>query len=343
MTGEIRGTRGLLIMAHHIIRNHPKFVESLMDRLLDLVEIKTFFDTLKIKFACDVLPIHLHLLAEIVKDTELVGAMRRYYDFILLATFRKYKETTDFITQNALLQVIGCLTPKISNQKRHAIDESSEMPDYEQKSINAYEFYVKIPNAFRVAVYDLVVNGISLSPTYVLILMQIFSNFEYRRPFEYCTEIDQTSEICEQFLKHRCMKVRLLAAKCYAQWQLHENIPQIIFKTIQGMFSEDQNLAHARIIACRFLIQRYEASIKFVETFEREKFLNGLREKINEVSAEKSSTFPQSYYLRCYFMDFLMFIGFKLNDDIVQRTVNESTRLNFGYNLWREKIKNIND
>lgn len=329
-------------MAHHIIRNHPPFVKFLMERLLVLVEIKSFHDTLEIKYAGDVLPIHLHLLAVVVKDAELVGEMRKYYNFILLATFRKYKETTDFIMQNALLQIIGCLTPKISNQKRHAIDES-ELPDYEHKSISAFEFYVKITYAFRVAVYDFELNMSNLSQTYIIILLQIFSNFEYRRPFESYSEVDRFGEACEKLLSHNCEKIRLLAAKCYAQWQLPENIPKIVIETLRNMFNGNQNLAHASIIASRLLIQRYEASIKFVGAFEKENFLKDIRKNINKFSKEKFSSFPNNFYLRCFFIDFLMFIGFTLKDDIVQRTINESTiRSKVGYNLWMEKIKIIN-
>lgn len=329
-----------MIMAHHIIKNHPPFLKFLMERLLVTVKIKSFYDTKEIRFADDVHPIHLHLLAVLLKDAELVGEMRKHYDFILLATFRKYKETTaDFIMQNALLQIIGCLTPKISNQKRHALDES-ELPDYEHKSIGAYDFYVKMTYSFRMALYDLENFRDTLPNTYIIILLEIMSNFEYRRPIEYWSEVHRFTTVFIKMLSHRCEKIRLLSAKCFAHWHLPETLPAVIEKTISRIFSSDQNFSHANIVACRHLIQRYEASIKFVEKFDKENFLAYIREKIVKISNEKISKFPESFYLRCYFIDFFNFIGFSISDEIIKRLMNEKgINSNVGYSLWREKVK----
>lgn len=331
LTGEIRGTRGLMIMAHHIIKNHPPFLAKFINRIL--------VTSNEISFAADIQPIHLHLLSILVKDAELVGEMRQNYDKILLATFRKYKETSDFIFQNALLQIIGNLTPKISNQKRNAIDES-ELPDYEHKSVSVYEFYVKFNLVFVSALNDLknyAFGKENFSRTYIIILLEIFSNFELRQPSE-AIGSETYCDIFEILLGDRCEKIRVLAAKCLVFWMPLWMIPNRYLSIVSKIFNKNQNLAHANVIVVRNLIQRYEASTRFVtaDRYEKREFLKDFE---NIYETIKDSSFPDNFYVRFYFYDLLLFMGFKMSDEIVMRTLDETTiKSNVGYSLWREKI-----
>lgn len=338
-TGEIRGSRGMVLMSHLIVRNHPQFVKFLMERLLILKEITSFYDTQDIKFAYDVKPIHVHLLAIILKDSELVEDMLPYYDYILIATFRAYKESNDFVMQNALLQIIGSITPKISNHKRHNIEESDK-PRYESKAISVFEHYVKFTYAFRIALFDFENNLNNLSQTYIIILLEILSNFEVREPYEYWSEMDRMGDAFKKLIFHPCEKIRVLAAKCYAQWHLPHKMMNVIKDKIRYIFREDPNLAHGSIIAVQYMIQRYEASIQFVQDFNKEEFLMKMREKVLESFQQSYSVVPKNFYLRCYLFDFLMFIGFNFNDRLVQELMNEDNiTSNIGYQLWRKRIQ----
>lgn len=310
--------------------------------MLDLVEIKSFYDTQKIKFVHNIQPINLHLLAIIVKDSELVEEMLPYYDYILLSTFSKYKETKDFVMQNALLQIIGNITPKISNHKRHFIDES-DSPKYESKAISVYEHYVKFTYSYRIALFDFENNLKDLSQTYIIILLEMLSNFEYRMPFEYWTEMERMSDALKRLINHQCEKIRILAAKCFAQWQLPDQIPKIIQDKIRYIFSSDQNLAHGSIVACRNLILRYESSIKFVKDFNRIDFLRNLRQKVVKTFEKDYSEVPKNFYLRYHLFEFLMFLGFNIDHNIIQKLMNEdAVDSNIGYQLWRKKISEYN-
>ena len=338
-TGEIRGSRGMVLMSHLIIRNHPPFIKFIMERLLNLKEIKSFYDTQEIKFAHDIQPIHVHLLAIIVKDSELVEDMLPYYDYILIATFRSYKKSNDFVMQNALLQIIGSITPKISNHKRHNI-EQSDKPRYESKAISVYEHYIKFTYAFRIALFDFENNLNELSQTYIIILLEMLSNFEVREPYEYWTEMDRMGDAFKKLIDHPCEKIRVLAAKCYAQWHLPHKMLKVIKDKIRYIFREDPNLSHGSIIAVQYMIQRYEASIQFVQDFNKGEFLMKMREKVSESFQQSYSVVPKNFYLRCYLFDFLMFIGFDFSDSLVQELMNEgNVTSNIGYHLWRKKIQ----
>ncbi|KAL7022681.1 hypothetical protein ACKWTF_012344 [Chironomus riparius] len=338
-TGEIRGSRGMVLMSHLIVRNHPPFIKFLMERLLKLKEIKSFNDTQEIKFAHDIKPIHVHLLAIIVKDSELVEDMLPYYDYILIATFRAYKESNDFVMQNALLQIIGSITPKISNHKRHNIEESDK-PRYDSKAISVYEHYVKFTYAFRIALFDLENNHNDLSQTYIIILLEILSNFEIREPYEYWSEMDRMGDAFKKLIYHPCEKIRVLAAKCYAQWHLPHQMLKVLKDKIRYIFREDPNLSHGSIVAVRYMIQRHEASIQFVRDFNKEEFLMKMRKKVSESFQQSYSVVPKNFYLRCYLFDFLMFIGFKFSDGLVQELMNEeNVTSTIGYHLWRKKIQ----
>lgn len=337
-TGEIRGSRGYLLMSHLIIKNHPSFLKFLMNRMLIVTEIQSFDDTQKIKFANDILPIHLHLLALLVKDGELVEDMLKYYDFILIATFKAYKESKEFVMQNALLQIIGSITVKISNHKRHCIDEA-QISHYESKSISVYEYYVKITYAYRIALFDLERNLDDLPQPYVIILLEIFSNFEYRRPLEYYTEMDRIKYIFETLLSHSCEKIRDLAARCFAQWHLPKDMPKIINDRVRYIFSDNLNLAHGSIVAVRHMIQRYEASVKFVGDFDKQELMKKPMKKVLD-SAKLCTAMPANFFLRYHLLDFLLFLGFSFNDDVVQRLLDESNVTSkIGYSLWRDKVK----
>ncbi|KAG5671583.1 hypothetical protein PVAND_001776 [Polypedilum vanderplanki] len=342
-TGEIRGSRGLLFRSHHIIKNHQPFLRFLMEKLLITKEIETFNDIYKIQFASDVQPIHLHLISILVKDSELVEEMLKYYDYILLATFKLYKESkNDYIIQNALLQIIGNLTTKIGNHKRHAIDETAVI-HYEAKAISAYEFYVKMTYSYKMALVDLEINLNELSQTYIIILLEILSNFEKRKPNEHSTEIDRITSSFKTLMNHRSEKIRVLAAKCYAQWIHPLDLPKNIYQIIKNLFLSDANFVHGSIIAIRVMMERYEASIKCInKTFDQIHFIKDIRSKILESATLNRSSFSQNFFLKCYLLDLLLFVGFKFEDEIIEMLMDESNvQSKIGYTLWKEKIKQL--
>lgn len=345
-SGDIRSARGLIVLAHKIINSHPPFLKLFVDTILIAMDkpkriedhfLTQFFDTTK--------PIQLHLLAALIRDGDLVEHMLRYYDSILLATFKAYKEPdNDFVVENALLQIIGAIIPKLANQKRHLMgEEESAAIRYEPKAVTAYEFYVKATYAFRVALHDLSNLKDSIPTSYKIVLLEIFSNFEYRHPGEVWGEIESLRNIFREQMKDKCEKVRKLAAKCYSQW--HDNndsMLKIIKDDIADLFSPNGNIVLSTAYCLTLMIQRYESNVQFVTSFNTNEFKSLLRQDIMKLFETKKFVGAIHFYIRYHLLDFLMFLGFTFDHEVVQSLTNETgLQSHFGYQMWSEKLKQI--
>lgn len=343
-SGDARSARGVMVMAHKIINSRPPFLKFLVENLLVIVPLKRFEDNFQIKFCDNIKPIQLHLLAALIRDGDLVEEMLRFYDLILLATFKAYKESKDFVVENALLQIIGAIVPKLANQKRHLMGEDDSVPiRYEPKAVTAYEFYVKATYAFRVALYDMTHQGEPLSTTYTIVLLEIFSNFEYRYPGENWSEIEAMRDIFRRLMFHQCDKVRLLAGKCFSQW--HDNkdgMLKIIKDDLELLFSSDGNVVSSTAHCLTLMIQRYESNVKFVTRFDIAEFKSLLRDKISKKFATQKFVGANNFFIRYHLFDFLMFLNFTFNNEVVQSLmIEEGLTSHFGYKMWSEKMKQM--
>lgn len=347
-TGDIRSSRGLIVMAHKIISNHPPFLRFLMESLLVLHPINRFEDTQSIRFDDNIKPIQLHLLATLIKDGDLAEEMLKYYDFILLATFKAYKESKDFVMNNALLQIVGAIVPKIANQKSHVMAQEDEpIVVYEAKAVTVYEFYVKFTYSFRVGLLDLDCKLRSLSTTYIIILLEIFSNFEYRNGVEVWSEIERMPEVFKGLMRHSCEKIRFLAAKCYAQWRkVDDDMLALIKSEVNEVFSSDGNLVHSTIHSVRFMKLRYESNVKFVKSFNFDDFVfeSTLRTQLLDSfeGNERKFIAADNFYIRYHLLDFLTFLGFSFDSEIVESLMMEKgLQSHLGYEMWSQKVKEL--
>lgn len=338
-TGDIRSSRGLIVMSHKIITNHPPFLRFPME-----VWLVTSLNANMVKFNDKIMPIQLHLLAALIKDGDLAEEMLKYYNHILLATFKAYKESTDFVVINALLQIIGAIVPKIANQKRHIMMGSeTAMPYYEPKSVSAFEFHGKFPHVFEIALEDLA--NTNLPVTYTIILLEIFSNFEHRNATQPFPEIKKILKVFKRLMSHHCEKIRFLAAKCHAQWvEVNDEMLALNTKEVLEVFSSNGNIVHSAIHCSRFMIQRYESNVKFVRSFNPAAFLSSLRKAILKSYKKNQRGFrgAHNFYLRYHLLDFLMFLGFPFDSDIVQGLMIESgLKSHIGYKMFAQKIKDL--
>lgn len=346
-TGEIRCSRGLILMAHQIISNHPPFLKFLMENLMMTRRILSFKDLETIKYKNTVKPLQLHLLAALIKDSVLVEDMLKYYDFILLATFGAYKECKNFVMENALLQVIGSIVPKISNQKRHLMNAvDSDFLHYEPKAVTFYEMYVRMPASFRIALFDLKSQLNTLSVTYIIVLLEFLSSFEYRNTLEYSSEMHLLRKVFESLLYHGCEKIRTLAGRCFSQWQnIDEDLDDSMLNTIKmkigGIFSGNSNKVDSTARFVRHMIERYESSVKHVKSFDWNELLGSLQ---NEVLKDFPGNFSGAinFYVRIHLLDFLLFLGFDINSKLINSLMLEKGLSNdFGYKLWNQKIRKL--
>lgn len=343
-SGDTRSARGLIVMAHKIINSHTPFLKFLMESLLITPTPKTFEDNLRITFCDGIKPIQMHLLSALIRDGDLVEEMLRFYDFILLATFKAYKEPKDFVVENALLQIIGAIVPKIANQKRHLMGEVDDTTiRYEPKAVTAYEFYVKATYAFRVGLYDMEHRRDSLSTTYAIVLLEIFSNFEYRHPGENWHEIEAMRDVFRRLMYHENDKVRLLAGKCFAQW--HDNkdgMLKVIKEDVNLIFSPNGNIVTSTAHCLTLMIQRYESNVKYVTSFNGLEFKSLLRNKISKQFEDQKFDGANNFFIRSHLLDFLMFLGFTLDHKVVQSLmIEKGLTSHFGYQMWSEKVKQL--
>ena len=350
-SGDIRSSRGLIVLAHKIITNHSSFLRFPMESLLEVSSevVLTVESQTSVKFIKNIKPIQLHLLAALIKDGNLVEGMLKHYSLILLSTLKAYKESTDFVVINALLQIIGAIIPKISNQKRHIMmgDEAAEL-NYESKAVTVQEFYFKFPHVFKMGMDDLENTNSKFPTTYIIILLELFSNFENRN-----AAVPEPGMMIRgpliflEFFSHSCEKIRFLSAKCFAQYIKIDETPELI-KTnhIPQLFSSDANFVHSTIYAIRFMIQRYESNVKFVESFSSDKFMFSLRKETLNLFEEYDREFKgaHNFYIRYHLLRFLIFLGFSFNDDIIKRLNNENgLKSHFGYKMFAQECSLLQD
>lgn len=338
LISDSRSSRGLILMAHQIIINHPPFLKFFMDTIISETNSIPFE---LIRFKDDLEPIQLHLLAMLIRDSVLVEEMLKYLHSILLGTLKAYRESNDFVVLNALLQIIGAIVPKISNQKRQNIDNNDGVAaKYEPKSVTVQEFYVRFPGVFWIGITDLQ-NKRRLPKTYIIILLEIFSNFEQRD--EFCRDIEQMRIIFQELMEDRCEKIRTLAGRCYTQYmQINGDMLKIIEEKISSLFSSDPNMIHSTVNLLRHLIQRYESCSRFVNDFDFLAFKSTLRDKISTEFKKQKLIGADNFFIRYHLMDFLIFIDFQKDHEVVESLMQEMYLKNqFGYKLWAEKLKKM--
>lgn len=293
------------------------------------------------KFVEGIKPLHIHQLTSLIKDSNLLEQIIPYLDEIIVATFHAFKDHQDWSMRNSLLQLIGAIIPKISNQKQNYIVQDNL--DYEPKNISIYENYVKLTYAFRTALFDLRYKREELSSTYLVILLEYFSHFEFRNFMEYYAEIDSLGIAFKELLNSSTNKIRFLASKCFAQFQdLNGKICDEIVRKIESLFAlYDENFGHSCILSVLFMLRRLETCSQHMHNnFNRNEFFEKLRgifrAKYLELMKRKCT-----YYFRSYLLDLLVYLEFEFEDKVVQDLMFcWQAKNNIGFCVFKEKLTN---
>lgn len=280
-----------------------------------------------------------------VTDSELVQQMILFYDRILLSTFMGFKNSRDFVMINALLQLIGALVPKIGNQRQHVTGSLSEMLDYEPKAITIYEIYVKLTYSYRVALFDLKFQGKLLPRIYIIVLLEYLSNFEMKILYDHWHEISSMSEILEEYMASDCSTIRLLAAKCFAQWHVvTDRMPQIINKKVIQIFSPDENFSLACIFCVRYMLNRFEKCIMNVRPFDMQAVLESIRNVVNIEFCRSNLPVAPSGYYKGHLIDMLRFIGLVGDERIITFLASDEVnkyKNSFGHKSYMSKLEEL--
>ncbi|CRL06958.1 CLUMA_CG019965, isoform A [Clunio marinus] len=204
---------------------------------------------------------------------------------------------------------------------------------------------LKFPSPLKVGFSDLCQEETLNNTTYIVLLLEMFSNFEFRNTYKLCPEMGSLREKFEELMSHREEKVRFLAGKCYALWQeVDLKMLQQIKDWLLFIFNADGNKVHSTVNCIKIMIERYESCVKFIDdSFDIATFKESCREIIQNAF---DSAFPfvgaTNFFIRYHILDFLMFLGFTFSDVVVQSLMTESNLKNhFGYQIWKEKIQEI--
>lgn len=155
-------------------------------------------------------------------------------------------------------------------------------------------------------------------------------------------------------------KIRNLAAKTLARFHEFYEIPTAVEHLLPQLFrTTNENNKHGIVLATLYLLQKYESDVRFTG--------NASNASIDLFHTTKTlivSNFEErrsSYYVRCYLLNLLSFIGFDIFDKTVVKIIFECESVTcredverhldhldakckynqFGFDLWKQKIQNV--
>lgn len=289
----------------------------------------------------------LHYLCVLVKDSSLSEEIMPYLEQILELTFDKIN-SKEWTTRNAALQLFGSIVPKLTKQKQFF---DGEKDDWEPILVTIDDILVKMPK-FGIFILNHLESSQNYSTSSLILFLEFLSKIEVRKSFVNHKEIiEKFNTVFWNLLSHCDDQVRKLSAKCFALFhEFRVELKNLIEICVSLIFQiKEINFQHGLILTVFYMLKKFLADSKFMEFNEKfylEKIRNVFRE--NFISPEKEN----SFYLRCYLIDLLILLEFKVDDEIFIEIVfcrknfmikelgllDAEKRFNFGYEMWKCKV-----
>lgn len=154
-------------------------------------------------------------------------------------------------------------------------------------------------------------------------------------------------------------KIRNLSAKSLARFHEFYEIQTTIDHLLPQLFqTTSENKKHGIVISVLYLLQKYESDVRFTRKASN---ANDLFNNTKTVVLNHCREQRNSYYLRCYLLNLLLYIGFDMFDNFVLKVIFESENIKckedierqliyldaecnyyqFGFDLWKQKIQNV--
>lgn len=154
-------------------------------------------------------------------------------------------------------------------------------------------------------------------------------------------------------------KIRNLAAKSLARFHEFHEIRKAIDHLLPQIFrSTNENNKHGIVISILYLLQKYKSDVRFTGNASN---ANDLFEHTKSIVISNFKQQNSSFYVRCYLLNLLLFIGFDVYDRIVLKIIFECDNITckediernliqldadlkfneFGFDLWKQKIQNV--
>lgn len=256
--------------------------------------------------------------------------------------------------RNAALQLFGAIVPKIVGQSQYFINPkiawepvNTSYNDIITKMIGIHTHILHVIDCHK---------SFDKSSVLLVSVLELLSRVEV---------IGQFEDICIlrthlfSMISFASEKIRNLAAKSLARFHEFFEIPNAIDHLLPQLFrTTSENSKHGIVISILYLLQKYESDVRFtgsasnvIDLFKYTKTL-----VISNFEGQTSS-----YYVRCYLLNLLLFIGFDIFDNVVLKITFECENVTcredvdrhlihldaefkcnqFGFDVWKQKIQNV--
>lgn len=154
-------------------------------------------------------------------------------------------------------------------------------------------------------------------------------------------------------------KIRNLAAKSLARFHEFYEIRETIDHLLPQLFqTTSENNKHGIVVSILYLLQKYESDVRFTGNASN---ANDLFDHSKAIVLSYFAEQNSSYYVRCYLLNLLLFIGFDIFDDVVLKIIFECKHVTcmddvekhlihldaeceynqVGFDVWKQKVQNV--
>lgn len=259
-----------------------------------------------------------------------------------------------FFYRNAALQLFGAIVPKLVGQSQYFIN-----PKISWEPVNtAYnDIITKMVNIHK-QIYHIIDGHKFFDKSSVLLV----SVLELLSRVEVIGQLDDIRVLRSHFftmISFDSEKIRNLSAKSLARFHEFYEIQKTIDYLLPQLFqATSENHKHGVVISVLYLLQKYESDVRFTGNASN---ANDLFNYTKAIVLRHFIEKHNSYYLRCYLLNLLLYIGFDIFDHFVLKIIFESENVKckediqsqlisldveskynqFGFDLWKQRIQNV--
>lgn len=258
--------------------------------------------------------------------------------------------------RNAALQLFGAIVPKLVGQTQYFLN-----PKISWEPVNTtYNDIVAKMNGIHKHVHHVIDGHKCFDESSVLLVsvLELLSRVEVIGQSE---DIRVLRTHLIKMITFDSEKIRNLAAKSLARFHEFYEIQETVDDLLPQFFrTNSENNKHGIVISILYLLQKYESDVRCTGNASNANDLFRHTKTIVLSYFEEQNN-SCSYYVRCYLLNLLLFIGFDIFDDVVlaitfqcenvtcredvEKHLNhldrECKNNQFGFDQWKQKIQNI--
>ncbi|XP_037028211.1 uncharacterized protein LOC119068643 [Bradysia coprophila] len=356
-TDTTRRGAGLSIMVLHLVKNDcskdktiVKHVMGILLRKYDLaVQLQQEHqnrDNLQASI--------LHFFCVLFKDGDLKATLSGYMVDVFSIAIAKI-ESSEWTIRNAALQLFGAIVPKLVGQTQYFVNAKIS---WEPVNTSYNDIIAKMIGIHQHVLH--IIDGHTFSGKSSILLVSVLELLSRVEVIGQSEDIRVLHAHFFTMINFDSEKIRNLAAKSLARFHEFYEIQPIVEQLLPQLFeSANENSKHGIVISVLYLLQKYESDVRFTGKASLSTDLFSHTRTL--VSSHFRRPIPTSYYVRCYLLTLLLFIGFDIFDAIVSKMIFECETVRrredvekhlmhldaqceysqFGFDLWKQKIQNV--